>query len=75
MPKVPKKEISERDLLTLEAYFDRINRDSRKSLGIVRRVLGYHKKARQKCLQGWLDRPPWLKHQADYRPKKEEGIK
>lgn len=58
---------TEAQLMELETRLDRINNESRAALGLVRRLLEYHKPNRQKTVLSYLDRPSWLKHQKDLR--------
>ena len=58
---------TEAQLMELETRLDRINNESRAALGLVRRLLEYHKPCRQKTVLSYLDRPSWLKHQKDLR--------
>jgi len=62
------KKNPERELMSAERRLDLAQNEIRKALGEVRKVLEYHKLSRQKSILGFLDREPWKKHQADYRP-------
>jgi len=70
------KQPTEIQLMKIETQLDRIQRDARVALGEVRKILEYHKHHRQKTIDGWMDRPKWKKHQADWRNhiEKEEDL-
>lgn len=59
--------VSEARLMEIETRLDRIQNESRKALGEVRRIMGYHRPSRQKTIISYLDRPEWCKHQKDLR--------
>jgi len=61
------KKPTEAELMALETRLDRIQNESRAALGMVRRLLEYHKPNRQKPVLSYLDRPSWQKHQKDLR--------
>lgn len=58
---------TEAQLMALETRLDRMQNESRAALGLVRKLLEYHKPNRQKTVLSFLDRPDWQKHQKDLR--------
>ena len=59
------------ELMELETRLDRLQNEARKALGVVRRILEYHKVARQKTLRSYGVYPEWSQHHPRYRGNKE----